>query len=79
MALTTKQKAGIWCLTTPTGALIVALVLVILANWAAGGHTSAVAAFMNLLAFVVGGLVVLTWFPGIIVGIVLLAMGKQKQ
>lgn len=79
---------GLVCLIGPTALLIVALLVYAIANFIAAGTTSGSGGddlfgepspgetIANVVMFLVGTVSVLTWLPGIIVGIILLATRK---
>lgn len=73
---------GIICLTAPTALWIIVITLTAVANLVFSGAPTGDALFgeptgaqiaLNIFAFLLGGLAFLTWLPGIIVGIILLA------
>lgn len=88
LAKTNKKKLiwGLICLLGPTLLLVItiftyAVVNFLIADTAQSSSelftTSPVGAVFNTLMFLVGALVILTWLPGIIAGIVLLATRRK--
>jgi len=72
----TKLVWGLICLIAPTALLIVSILLYAIVNFVFSGmspETGSVPTIVNVLLFLCGTLVVFTWLPGIIIGIVLLA------
>ncbi len=84
-----KQKL-VWaliCLIGPTALLIATVLLYAVVNLiggASGQHASAFGQpslaeqIVNIVLFLIGALVVLTWLPGVIIGIILLASRKRS-
>ena len=73
-----KLIAGLWLLIAPTALLIVTFLLYAIINFvffSVGGNDIA-RVILNVLLYIAGVIGVLTWLPGIIVGIVLLATRK---
>lgn len=80
----TRRKLLVWglvCLIVPSVLFIIALLLAAISNLAfsnavpAGDDlflTSPAQTAMNILVFALGAMSILTWLPGIIVGIILL-------
>lgn len=88
LAKTNKKKLiwGLICLLGPTLLLVItiftyAVVNFLIADTAQSSSelftTSPLGAIFNILMFLVGALVILTWLPGIIAGIVLLATRRK--
>lgn len=88
LAKTNKKKLiwGLICLLGPTLLLVItiftyAVVNFLIADTAQSSSelftTSPLGATFNILMFLVGALVILTWLPGIIAGIVLLATRRK--
>lgn len=84
-----KLTWGLVCLIAPTASIVVALLLYAVANFFIGataepsvtndelfGDTSMGSTIINVMLFLVGALATLTWLPGIIVGIILIAIRK---
>lgn len=87
-----KTTWGIICLIAPTALIIVSVLVYAILNFIAGSQeTTPIASdslfadtrpsplhtISNVLLFLVGAVSVMTWLPGIIVGIILLAT-RQK-
>ena len=83
-----KTTWGIICLVAPTALVIVSILAYAILNFIAGSQESAQVAsdslfaettpsplhtIGNVLLFLVGAIAVMTWLPGIIIGIILLA------
>ena len=87
--ITGRTKAALWLLIAPTAIIIVTFTLVAILNlvfnqtmWlTADGEafapTPIVVTLANVGLFSLGGLGVITWFPALIIGIVLLATAKK--
>ena len=76
----TKLIWGLICLIAPTALLIVSILLYAVFNFVSGGYNSSggmVTTIINIIMFLAGAISVLTWLPGIVAGIVLLAT-RQK-
>ncbi len=77
-----KLTWGLVCLIAPTALLILSVLIYAIFSFAFPSFDSASGAsspnaIVNILLFLIGGLAVLTWLPGIIVGIILLATRKS--
>lgn len=84
-----KLVWGLICLLGPTAIIILAIFVYAMVNFISGsmsnpnssdelfGNTSPIHSVMNVVLFLVGGLSVVVWFPGIIIGIILLATRKK--
>jgi len=74
-----KLVAGLWLLIAPTALIIATFVLYAIVNFAIGStdNVSIVRSIMNILLFMVGAISIITWLPGLIIGIILLATRKQ--
>ena len=77
-----KLTWGLICLIAPTALIIFSIIIYAIFNFVFSSLDSASGAsspnaIVNILLFLVGGLAVLTWLPGIIVGIILLATRKS--
>ena len=77
-----KLTWGLICLIAPTALIIFSIIIYAIFNFVFSSFDSASGAsssnaIVNILLFLVGGLAVLTWLPGIIVGIILLATRKS--
>ena len=73
-----KRKAvALWLLIAPSALIVFTMVLYIIVNAVAGNSydsaTDSFTAFANILIFLVSLVGFISWLPGIIVGIVLLA------
>jgi len=78
--LNKRTKGALWLLIGPTALLTLALLSFVLTNWAfaslAGDAGGVGASLMNVLIFLFGLIGFITWLPGLIIGIVLLATKK---
>ncbi|MEO6110157.1 MAG: hypothetical protein ABIP50_04060 [Candidatus Saccharimonadales bacterium] len=86
--LDTRTKGALWLLIAPTGLLIITFIFFAIINWVfnptmwptpdteAFAPTPIGITIANILLFVTGAVSVMTWLPGIIIGIVLLATKK---
>ena len=85
-----NKKRRTWafvCLFGPTALIIISVLLYALMNFFLGSATTNESdllanppvwkTIMNVVLFLVGAITVLTWLPGIIIGIVLLATPKR--
>lgn len=78
-----KQKLtwGLVCLIGPSALLVGSLLLYAIVNFIfigdASGDISPLKTIINVILFLIGAVVTLTWLPGIIVGIILLATRKS--
>lgn len=78
-----KQKLtwGLVCLIGPTVLLIGSLLLYAIINFIFSGsptdETGPLKTIINVILFLIGVVVTLTWLPGVIVGIILLATRKS--
>lgn len=89
MAMTKRTKGALWLLIGPTALLIATFILFAIVNWMSVAfaapsvegelfsETPIWASLINVVLFIVGTLSVVTWLPGLIVGIVLLASPKK--
>ncbi|HEU0266526.1 MAG TPA: hypothetical protein VFQ70_02790 [Candidatus Saccharimonadaceae bacterium] len=92
VAHTNKLKLiwGLICLIAPTVLIVIAIVAYAITNFVAGSATtptpaegdlfaqpSTGQAAGNVILYIAGAISVLTWLPGIVVGIVLLATRKR--
>ena len=84
--MTGRTKLALWLLIGPTALLIVTFILFAISNFIASiaapvntapgelfPEQSTSSPFINIALFLVGSISVITWLPGLIVGIVLLA------
>lgn len=84
-----SKKKLIWglvCLLGPTTLVIVSVILYAIVNLATGGDSasnndplaqpSPIHTISNVVLFFVGAVATLTWLPGIIIGVILLATRK---
>ena len=76
-----KLVWGLISLIGPTALIIIALLGYAVANFAFASfeQPSQAKTILNIVMFLVGAVSVLTWLPGIIVGIILLATRKQAS
>ena len=87
-----KTTWGIICLVAPTALVVVSIIAYAILNFIAGSQEAARVAsdslltdatpsplhtIGNVLLFLVGAIAVMTWLPGIIIGIILLATRKR--
>ena len=84
-----RKMWGIICLVGPTALILLVTALYAVVNLVLGSaapepsdgqlfaQSSPLLSVVNILLFLVGAIVTLTWLPGIIVGIVLLATKKR--
>lgn len=72
-----KKRALIW-LIGPTALGLGALLLFVLINFLFGDSTGIVKTVINIFLYLVCLIVVATWLPGIIIGIVLLSSRKTS-
>ena len=84
IAKSNKKKLtwGLVCLVGPTLLLILTILLYAAANFitsASSGGSGGSNTIANVLLYLVGAATALTWLPGVIVGIVLLATRKPHQ
>ena len=71
-----KLVGGLWLLISPSALLIATILLYAIVNFVAGGTNTTVAAVFNIFLYLLGVIGVITWLPGIVIGIVLLATRK---
>jgi hypothetical protein len=74
-----KLIAGLWLLIAPTALFIVTILLYAITNFvffSADGGSDIVRVTLNIVLFVASSISIITWLPGIVVGIVLLATRK---
>ncbi len=83
-----KLVWGLVCLIAPTALLILTIIIYAISNFVTSttstpvssddlfGSTGPGHTIVNVLLFLMGALVTVTWLPGIIVGIILLATRK---
>ena len=78
-ARTNKLKLiwGLVFLIGPSALFVLALIIAAISNFGFGAGNPPVRTFVNIIVFLMGAVVVLTWLPGIIAGIVLLATRKK--
>ncbi|NCU38493.1 hypothetical protein EOL96_05570 [Candidatus Saccharibacteria bacterium] len=88
---TLKLRWGLICLIAPTALLIVTIIIFAIGNFISSSVTptpnisdsvepvglSPSHPIVNILLFLIGSISTLTWLPGIIVGIILLATRKK--
>lgn len=82
---------GLVCLLGPTALIVVSILIYALVNFIATSSTPAptsaelftqpspVTTVMNVILFIVGGISVIAWLPGVIIGIILLATRKKHH
>jgi len=77
--MTVRTKAALWLMIGPTALLIVTFMLFAMTNWVVSSFApvSIATTIINILLFIAGSVSMLTWLPGLIVGIVLLATAKK--
>lgn len=87
--MTGRTKLALWLMIGPTALFIGAFLLLIIGNFivsatatpAAAGELiatrSPVTTILNIFVFLAGAITVLTWLPGLITGIILLATAKK--
>lgn len=76
---------ALWLMIGPTALIIVTIILYTLSNFIIGSGSgsgmfnqpSPLQSVINILLFLVGTIVVITWLPGLIAGIILLATRKK--
>lgn len=86
-----RTKAALWCLIGPTALYIIVFIVYIITNLILAnsgvntnaansedlfGTASPLKSALNIVMFLTGAIAFLTWLPGIIVGIILLATKK---
>ena len=83
-----RTKAALWLMIGPTALIITVFILYAILNWLFGaaattstdgslfGTTSPGVVIANIMLFIAGTITVITWLPGMIIGIVLLATKK---
>ncbi|MDB5161620.1 MAG: hypothetical protein JWM52_128 [Candidatus Saccharibacteria bacterium] len=84
-----RTKGALWLLIAPTALLILSFILYAVVNWIFSATTptptdstnlysdgSIVTTISNIILFLMGVVGVITWLPGIVVGIILLATKK---
>lgn len=77
-----KQKLvwGLVCLLGPTALLIATILLYAIVNLMVSGISDGTGSpAINVLLFLVGTITIVTWLPGIIIGIILLATRQKVQ
>ena len=80
-----KLTWGLICLIAPTALIIFSIIIYAIFNFvfssldssSGGSYGSTSDTIVNVLLFLMSSLAVLTWLPGIIVGIILLATRKS--
>jgi hypothetical protein len=85
-----RKRLALWLLIGPTALIIGSLILFAIVNAILAGTApasgemfgsdgqSAIRSILNVILFLVGTLSVITWLPGIIAGIILLATDKKS-
>lgn len=68
---------GLIFLLAPSALFVLALILAAVSNLVFGTSNPSARVLVNVIVFLMGALVVLTWLPGIIAGIILLATRKK--
>jgi hypothetical protein len=86
--MTSRTKLALWLMIGPTALAVVTFILfatinLISASLTSGstsfGETTPLQTVANILLFLTGGISFLTWLPGLIIGIVLLATKPQTN
>lgn len=72
-----KLTWGLILLIGPSALLILSILIYALANYLSGGSLGATGEIINIILYLAGIISTLTWLPGVIIGIVLLAT-RQK-
>lgn len=72
-----KLTWGIICLVAPTALILLSIILSAIVQFVAGDSLSTVRTISNVILFLTGAVAVMTWLPGIIVGIILLATRRK--
>lgn len=72
-----KLTWGIICLVAPTALILLSIILYAIVQFVAGDSLSTVRTISNVILFLTGAVAVMTWLPGIIVGIILLATRRK--
>lgn len=72
-----KLTWGIICLVAPTALILLSIILYSIVQFVAGDSLSTVRTISNVILFLTGAVAVMTWLPGIIVGIILLATRRK--
>ena len=86
----TRTKVALWLLIGPTALLVVTFITYAFVNFllsSGNPFNSAVASdgdlvlntIINIILFILGSISVMTWLPGLITGIVLLATAPPKK
>ena len=77
--VTGRTKAALWLMIGPTALLVATFMLFALTNWVVSYFATVGIAttIINVLLFVAGVISILTWLPGLIIGIILLATAKK--
>jgi hypothetical protein len=84
-----RTKAALWLMIGPTALIITVFILYAILNWLSGAAPttpvddgslfatpSAGVVIANVILFIAGAVTVITWLPGMIIGIVLLTTKK---
>jgi hypothetical protein len=77
-----RKILALWLLIGPTALIVGSIILFAIINFALSGTNNegltTFRAILNIFMFLAGAISVLTWLPGIIAGIVLLATEKKS-
>lgn len=85
-----RKILALWLLIGPTALIVGSIILYAIANFilasttpapAEGemfGSQSPIQSIVNIILFAIGGISVMTWLPGIIIGIILLTTQKKS-
>ena len=90
--LSTRTKAALWLLIAPTALWVVVFILWAVINWGLASLTpvgadvgigidssSVVITMINVAVFILALIAFISWLPGLITGIVLLATRPKQQ
>jgi hypothetical protein len=81
--ITKRTKIALWLLIAPTAMIIAGLLLFALASWILSYNdllgSNALTVTLNILLYFISLIGILTWLPGLIIGIVLLATPPTKK
>jgi len=85
--MTSRKKLGLWLVIAPTALLIAAAIIFVISGLVtptapASGTTlfnnpTPFASILNILGYLMNIIAFITWLPGLIIGIVLLATPKK--
>jgi hypothetical protein len=81
--MTKRTKLALWLMIAPTVLIIAGIMLASIANWVLFSYdllnSNALAVTINILTYLIGIIGFLTWLPGLIIGIVLLATPPSSK